>query len=61
METLICNATSFLRVTLNQYGKAFGLPATTVALLIPSVNTSPFSHKFNSLLYSKTLLKWIIP
>ena len=28
METLIYNSTKFLRLTLSQYGKAFGLSAT---------------------------------
>ena len=31
METLIYNSTSFLRLTLIQHGKAFGLSATSVA------------------------------
>ena len=39
METLIYHSNSFLRVTLRQYGKAFGLPATPVALLVLGVNT----------------------
>ena len=45
METLIYNSTSFLRVTLSQYGKAFGLPATPAAIPVPGVNTWPYSHK----------------
>ena len=36
------NAASFLRVTLSQYGKDFGLAATPVALLIPGDSTPPF-------------------
>ena len=35
----MCNSTNFLRLTLSQYGKAFGLSATPVAyyllVLIP--------------------------
>ena len=30
----------FLKVTINQYGKAFGLPATPVAILVSGINTS---------------------
>ena len=37
METLICNLTSFLRIPLSQFSKAFGLTATPVALLVPGV------------------------
>ena len=55
METLIYNSTIFLRVTLIQYYKAFGLSATPVALLVPDVNTPPYSHRFKSLIYTKTL------
>ena len=33
METLIYNSTSFLRVTLCQYGKVTGLTAAPVAIL----------------------------
>ena len=32
METLIYNSTSFLRVTVSQYGKVFGIYATPIAL-----------------------------
>ena len=42
MET---NSTSFLRVTLSQYDKAFSLAATPVALLVPNVDTPPYSHR----------------
>ena len=31
METLMYNSASFLRLTLSQYGKAFGLSVTPVA------------------------------
>ena len=57
METLIYNSTSFLRVTLSQYGESFGLPATPVDL--PGVNTPlpPYSHRFKRLLYTKALVK----
>ena len=41
METLIYNLTSFFRVTQSQYGKAFGLPATPVALLVNCIFTPP--------------------
>ena len=58
METLIQNSTSSLRVTLSQYGKAFGLPATPVALVIPGV-TPPYNHRFKSFISTKTLVKWI--
>ena len=61
METLIYNSTSFLRVTLGQCSKAYGLPATKVALLVPGVNTPPYNHRFKSLVYTKTFVKWIIP
>ena len=61
METLIYNSTSFLGVTLSQYGKAFGLPATPVALLVSGVNTPPHSNRFKNLLYTKTLVKCITP
>ena len=44
METLVSNSTSFLRVTLSQYGNTFGLPATPVVLLVPRINTPPYSH-----------------
>ena len=54
METLLYNSTSLLRVTLSQHGKAFGLPATPVALLVPCLNTL-------SLIYTKKLVKCIIP
>ena len=37
METLICNSTSFLRITLSQFSEAFGLLATPVALLVAGV------------------------
>ena len=60
-ENLIYSSTSFLRVTLSHYGKAVGLPATLVALLVPDVNTPPYSHRFKSLIYTKKLVKWIIP
>ena len=30
-----------LRVTLSQYGKVFGLPATSTVLLVLGVNTQP--------------------
>ena len=43
----------------SQYGKAFCRFATPVASLAPSVNTPPYSHRFKSLLYTKTLAKWI--
>ena len=37
----MCNSTNFLRLTLSQYGKAFGLSATPVAyyplVLIPYI------------------------
>ena len=41
MECNSCNSTSYLKVTLSQYDKAFGLPVTPVALLVPGVNTPP--------------------
>ena len=41
METWTYNSTSSLRVTLSQYGKAFGLPATPVVWLVPGFNTQP--------------------
>ena len=31
IETLMYNSTNFLRLTLSQYGKIFGLSATSVA------------------------------
>ena len=61
METVIYNWTSFLRVTVSQYGKVFGLPATPSALIVSGVNTPLYSHRFNRLLYTKKLVKWIIP
>ena len=61
METLLYNLTSLLRVTLSQHGKAFGLPATPVALLVPCLNTLSHSHRFKSLIYTKKLVKCIIP
>ena len=61
MEILIYNSTSILRVIFSQYGKAFGLPATSVALVVPGVNTPDDNHWFKSLFYTKTLVKWIIP
>ena len=60
METLIYKSTSFLRVTLSQYDKAFGVPVTPVTLLVPGVNTPSYSHRCKDLLNTKTLLKWII-
>ena len=44
MEILIYNSTSILRVIFSQYGKAFGLPATSVALVVPGVNTPDNNH-----------------
>ena len=41
MECNSCNSTSYLKVTLSQYDKAFGQPVTPVALLVPGVNTPP--------------------
>ena len=61
METLIYDSTIFLRVTLSQYGKVFDLPVTPVALLIADVNSPPYSHRFKILIYTKMLVKWIIP
>ena len=61
MESLIYNSTSFLRATIRQNGKAFGLPAIPVATQVPGVNIPPYSHRFKSVLYTKTLVKWIIP
>ena len=49
MENLLYNSTNFLRVTLIHYGKAFGLPATPVALLVTCVNTPPYSHRLRAL------------
>lgn len=59
METLILNSTNFLRVTLSQYSKAFSLPATPVAFLVPDVNNPPYSHSIAFPILK--LLKWIIP
>ena len=59
MEIVIYNTNRFLRVTLSQYSKAIGIPATPVALLLPGINTPPYSHRFKNLLYTKTLVKWI--
>ena len=53
------NLFSFLIVTLNQYSKTFGVPATLITLLVPGVNTPPYCHKFKSLLYIKTMVKCI--
>ena len=61
METLINDSVSFLRVTLSQYGKAFGLPASLIALLVSGVNNPLYRHRFKSFLYTKALVKWIIP
>ena len=61
METLIYNSNNFLRVTLSRYGKVFGLSATPVVLLVPGVNTPLYNHRFKSLIYTKTSVKWIIP
>ena len=44
METLIYNSISIFRVTFSQYGKAFGLPATSVALVVPGANTLDDNH-----------------
>ena len=54
---ILLRRSSFLRVTLRQYGKAFGLPTTPVALPVPGVNTPPYIHRFNSLIYIKILAK----
>ena len=60
MAIFIYNITVFLGVTLSQFGKTFDLPATLVGL-VPNFNTSPYSHRFKSLICSKTLVEWIIP
>ena len=55
MEKLIYNSTSSFKLTL---GKAFGLPSTPFSLrltLVPGVNTPPYSHRFKSLVYTKSL------
>ena len=57
METLIYNSISIFRVTFSQYGKAFGLPATSVALVVPGANTLDDNHRFKSLLYTKAFVK----
>ena len=59
LETLTCNLTKFLKVVLRQYLNVFGLPAKLIALLLPGVNTSPYSHKFNSPICTKSLVEWI--
>ena len=38
MEVSIYYLTSFLIVTISQYRKVFGLPATSLILLVPDVN-----------------------
>ena len=60
MEFNSCNSTSYLKVTFSQYDKAFGLPVTPVALLVPGVKPHLYSHRFKSLRYTKTV-KWITP
>ena len=57
METLIYNSISIFRVTFSQYGKAFALPATSVALVVPGANTLDDNHRFKSLLYTKAFVK----
>ena len=49
MENVIYNSTNCLRVTLIHYGKAFGLPATPVTLLVTGVNTPAYSHRLRAL------------
>ena len=58
-ETLAYNLTRFLKVISSQHANLFGLPTKPVALLVSGVNTSSYSYKFNSLIYPKTLVKWI--
>ena len=41
MKTLIYNSANFIIVALDKYGKAFGLPATPVGLLVLGINTPP--------------------
>ena len=60
METLTHNSTSLTKGPLSQYGKNLGLPATPVALLVPGVNIPPYNHRFKSLIYTKTSVKWTI-
>ena len=41
MKTLIYNSANFVIVALDKYGRAFGLSATPVGLLVLGINTPP--------------------
>ena len=52
--------TSFFRVILSQYVKAFGLPAAPIALLAPGDTAPLYLLRYKSLFYTRKLAEWII-